>query len=441
MQIKGRIHVIGVGGCGMCAVAEATLACGYTVTGSDRLLDAATTTPVLQALASAGCRLYQQDGSAISELTTAVVASTAIEEDNPDIQAAREHGVPVLHRTEWLARLIGDRPLLGIAGTSGKSTVTAMVGWILEKAQLNPFVVNGASMPQWESAQHTGHVRIGSQDLWVLELDESDRSLLRFAPRHAVITNQSADHFSLSDTDALFAAFRARVTGDCLAGPWAPEAYRSDISGSSFVHRDISYRLQTLGLHNAENALAATALCASLGIAPEACAAALASFPGIRRRLERYEPAGQIYVFDDYAHNPAKIAAAFDAVLPLANNVTVIWRPHGYGPLRNMLDDFVQVFARLGKNAAPRRRHRLLLLPVYDMGGSAVRDIQSGDLAKRLQPHEVSVYCLATYDEVCAYCAPACMPAGDAVLVMGARDPNLPGLAQSIAAQQQACED
>ena len=439
MPIKDQIHVIGVGGCGMCAVAEATLACGHNVTGSDRLLDADATTPILQALANAGCTLVQQDGSAISEKTTAVVASTAIEEDNSDILAARQHGVPVLHRTEWLARMIGDKPLLGIAGTCGKSTVTAMVGWILEQEQRNPFVVNGASMPRWESAQHTGHVRVGSENLWVLELDESDRSLLRFAPRHAVITNQSADHFSLSDTDALFSAFRARVTGDCLVGPWIPEAFQSDISGSSFVYRDISYRLLTLGLHNAENAIAATALCACMGISLEASAAALASFPGIRRRLERYQPSGQIYVFDDYAHNPAKIAAAFDTVLPLANNATVIWRPHGYGPLRNMLEDFIKVFARLGKNAAPHSRHRLLLLPVYDRGGSAVRDIQSGDLAKRLQPHGVTVYCLATYDEVRAYCVPAHMQPGDAVLVMGARDPNLPNLAQSIAAQQQSC--
>ena len=435
MAPKGIIHIVGIAGSGMCAVAEVSLACGYAVHGSDRYWDQQTPIPVLARLEAAGCAIFPQDGTSITAETRALVISTAIEVDNPDLIKARSLAIPIYHRTEWLQMLIGAGPLLGVAGTSGKSTVTAMVGWILEHAGLDPFVVNGAAVSAWEGVDRSGQVRMGSQSVWVLELDESDRSLLRFRPQHAVITNQSADHFSYAETEALFAAFRQQVAGTCVMGPWKPEGYKVGFAGCSFHFAGQQYQLPLLGQHNAENAVAATVLCQCIGVAASACATALRTFPGVRRRLERYPTAAGISVFDDFAHNPAKISAAIETVLPCGNALTVVWRPHGYGPLRSMMHELVAAFSRLAfTEASTARRHRLLLLPVYDVGGTATRDVQAGDLAARLRPLQVATDCLATYDEVIALCSKAYVHAGDAVLVMGARDPGLPALARQIAA-------
>lgn len=442
MPVEGCIHIVGIAGSGMSAVAEASLLCGLEVQGSDRHWDQATPVPVLAQLQAAGCALFPQDGSGVTAATGAVVVSTAIEEDNPDLVAARTQGIRVHHRTEWLAHLLGESLLLGIAGTSGKSTVTAMVGWILAQAGLDPVVVNGAGVSAWEDSHRSGQVRWGNGKLWVLELDESDRSLMRFHPQHAVITNQSADHFDAENTAALFAAFRQQVQGKCVTGPWVLEDYQGGREGCRFRHAGTVYEMGVLGRHNAANAVAATALCGCVGVSTGNCAIALRSFPGVRRRLERCLPAGQVTVFDDFAHNPAKIAAALDAVLPLARALTVIWRPHGYGPLRTMMPDLVEVFGRLARAPGmPARPHRLLLLPVYDAGGTASRDVQSGDLAALLRPLGVATVCLSTYDEIINQCSRRLVHSGDAVLVMGARDPGLPALARAIAALHAAYEE
>ncbi len=431
MTEKQHVHIVGAAGNGMCAVAEVSLACGHHVTGSDRLHDRNNRNPVLQTLAHAGCILTAQDGSALSADTQAMVVSTAIEADNPDMLAAKKLGVPTYHRAEWLAKLIGRQPVLGVAGTSGKSTVTAMTGWILAAAGKQPFLVNGASVSAWESRHHTGHVCVGTRDLWVVELDESDRSLLRFSPQHAVITNESVDHFSVSETRALFSAFERQVSGRCLRGPWITEDYACTLDGCHFVHDGTSYALRVIGQHNAQNAIAASALCACVGVSPQESARALRTFPGVRRRLEKVSASGNLHVFDDYSHNPEKIAAALDAIMPLTNHLTVVWRPHGYGPLRKMMGEFASVFARLANTSGGQ--HRLLLLPVYDVGGTAVRDVQSGDLAVKVRDAGVETHCFVTYDDVVSDCADRHVQDRDAVIVMGARDPGLSGLARDIA--------
>ena len=436
MVERPNIHVVGIAGSGMCAVAEASSACSYNVSGSDRYADSHTPLAVLATLKAGGCRIVPQDGSAVQPDTHAVITSSAIEADNPDLEAAREHGVPVYHRSEWLAKLIGSKPLLGIAGTSGKSTVTAMVGWILAQHGMNPFVVNGAAVSAWEREDRTGHVLVGSGDLWVVELDESDKSCLHFSPLHAVITNQSTDHFPVSETELLFRAFESKVQVSCLVGPWEHQKYRAALDGAQFVAQDTFFELPLLGKHNADNAVASARLCEKVGISFQNSAAALRLFPGVRRRLERILPSADRYVFDDFGHNPAKIAAAIQTVRSVADAVTVVWRPHGYGPLRNMMTELVSAFKSLATSPkSHNRHHRLLLLPVYDVGGTAQRDVQSGDLAALLKPCGVETQCLAVYDEVVSFCDAAAVLPGDAVLVMGARDPGLPRLARDIAKQ------
>lgn len=426
-----RVHVVGVAGVGMSAVAQAALGAGLSVSGSDRYFDHGEAVPVLDQLLRAGVELVPQDGGGVRGVVDAVVVSTAIEPDNPDVLAAKASGVPVVHRSELLARLAAGRNCLAVAGTCGKSTVTGMAGWILEQAGLDPTVVNGAPVTNWLSDEAVGNVRIGGGDLWLIEADESDRSLLNYAPSHAVITNMSADHFDADETRRVFEAFLSRVQGCCI-GALEGARYRDgvksvvDADGSRFAFRGVSFQLALPGAHNVENALHAVMLCELVGVSVAQSAAALATFRGIHRRLEVAVRKNGVTAIDDYAHNPAKIAAALAAVLPFAGRVVVVWRPHGYGPLRSMLDGLVAAFAALRGE-----RHRLLLLPVYDAGGTADRHIGSDALAIRLVEQGVDVACVADYAAVRQAIGAAGLSAGDSVLIMGARDPGLPALARS----------
>ncbi len=427
-----RYHFVGVAGVGMSAVAQAVCFAGGQVSGSDRRRDSDGDATILRQLAEVGVELFPQDGSGVRDNAEAVVVSTAIENDNPDLAAARERGVPVLHRSAVLAQLVADGTCVAVAGTSGKSTVTGMVGWILEQAGLNPSVVNGAPISNWRSDTCIGNARKGG-DLWVIEADESDRSLLNYEPQHAVITNMSADHFDMEETVDLFERFASRVKGACI-GALDSVDYLSAVepvvqAGSSrFVCEGVAFELSLPGRHNVEDALHAAMLCRGLGVSLEDSAAALKTFKGIHRRLEVVGDAGGITVLDDYGHNPAKIAAAWEAVVPFARRGIVIWRPHGYGPLRSMLDDLTETFARL---CGPD--DRVLLLPVYDAGGTADRSTGVDLLVDRLAARDVPVSYVATHDEAVALASGEAQT-GDVIIVMGARDPDLPELAARIVA-------
>ena len=215
-----HFHVVGIAGVGMSALAQALLNAGHAVSGSDRFLDQGRDNlGVLETLRRAGARLLPQDGSGVTARTTAVVVSSAIEADNPDLAAAHRLGVPVRHRAELLAELVAGHRLLAIAGTAGKTTTTALVGHLLAELGADPSVVNGGVVLGWQRPDALGSARRGRTDLWVLETDESDRSLLRFAPDWAIITNISKDHFELPEVVALFRLFAAQVKTGIVCGP------------------------------------------------------------------------------------------------------------------------------------------------------------------------------------------------------------------------------
>lgn len=444
--MKRRLHFCGIGGVGMSAVAEAALHCGYTVSGSDRRRDSGRTTQedlfakskdcsygrsvpdVLELLADSGATLYPQDGSGISEDCEAVVVSTAIEHDNPDLAAARRAGIAVWHRAECLARLMGKTAAVAVTGTSGKSTVTGMLGCIAEAAGLDPVVVNGAPVLNWMDNKSSGSVRHGSGSLWIFEADESDRSLLNFHPEWAAITNISTDHFSHEEAAALFDKFSRQVTSgvvwpDCSEDKYALE---DEAAWSPLVRwQEMEFRLRVPGRHNAANAVTAARTARMMGLADDAIVRGLQSFAGIARRLELVGECGGVTVVDDYAHNPAKIDASLRTMLAMAQkNLRVIWRPHGYGPLLLMLKELAEVFA-----GTMRAGDQLVLLPVYDAGGTADRSINSGHLAAAIMAlggkSQMAVDCSMAVDLVLREAA-----TGDLIMTMGARDPGLPGLAR-----------
>lgn len=428
---KQHYHLVGVAGVGMSALALALRDAGFDVSGSDRDHDAGRDVPVLEQLVLAGVRLVPQDGRVLTRDSAALVVSTAIEGDNPDVQAAAQLGVPQKHRSELLWMLASQRRCLAVAGTSGKSTVTGMIGHILAEAGLDPMVVNGAPLLNWQTAERIGNFRSGSGEWCVIEADESDRSLLRFRPERAVIINASADHFDLAETEQLFETFASQVKDDVVEAwrdpqVFAPRDVICSRNGLSFRYADTAVTMPVMGAHNAGNAAVAMEVCVRLGVSAQTAAKALSNFRGIHRRLERVGQAGGIAVYDDYSHNPAKIAAACSALVPFYERVHVVWRPHGYGPLRNMMKLLVEAFGQV-----LRADDTLCVLPVYDVGGTTDRSITHVDFVAAAAAAGLKASCCDHYDAVEAVIRTRAQP-DHAVLVMGARDPFLPALAKQL---------
>lgn len=427
------VHVVGICGTGMSAIAQAYLDMGVEVTGSDRLADNGGASPVADALRGQGVKIFPQDGSGVGDATTLVVASTAIEGDNPDMEAAHRAGIEVAHRSAALERLATGHRQVAVAGTSGKSTTAAMVGWIFESAGLDPTVVNGAAVAGWDKGgRRVGSVRRGEGEWFIYEADESDRSLLRFHPDFAIVTNETADHFPEEETRALFKEFKRGVRGQIVEGlhddfevlePPGPWKSRFRMGGREWT-------VALPGVHNCMNASQAARLALAAGVPEMKVRKALLTFPGVERRLQRVgrTPGGALVV-DDYSHNPAKLAAAISTVKGACGGVAVMWRPHGYAPLRKMLGALAAAFAgSLG------RGDLLVLPPVYDAGGTADRTINSDALAAAVKGNGFDgVRLVGGLDEARRVLL-ACGEGRGAILICGARDPGLPVLAGSLVA-------
>ena len=390
-------HLIGIGGVGMSALATALVRLGDEVTGADRTLG----TPNIRFLESLGVKVFPDDGSGVDAATGEVVVSTAIESDNPGLVRAAELGIPVVHRAKALAHALSGHRLVAVVGTCGKSTVTAMLGHVLAECGLDPFCVNGANVPGWEGA-----VRFGRGEYAVAEVDESDRSLVAFSPYAAIVTNASADHYSKEEMDQVFDDFVRNCQGPVVDG-------RKCDPGEAETTMP--------GRHNRQNAALALRMALALGCDEAKARAALLTFRGVERRLQRV--GGN--VFDDYAHNPEKLRAMWTTLAEeYPGGICAVWRPHGYAPLRKMLDALVEMFS-----STIRPQDRLLVLPVYDAGGTADRSINSDALVARLGDKAVAV---GDFDEAYSWCR---AHSGDfaAFAVCGARDPGLAPFARRLA--------
>lgn len=399
-----RVHFIGIGGVGMNGLAQLAVQSGYSVTGSDRAYDS--DSELFQSLENLGIEIFPQDGSGICNSTNEVVFSTAIESDNPDLGQAHSLNIPLLHRAEFLKELIGDNELIAVAGTAGKTTTTGLLGWIFECLGKDPSVYNGAAVLNWKKPPVLGNVRKGSSNLWIIEADESDKSFLNFHPTHTIITNISKDHYGLEELHRMFDQFESQTSGIIIKGEALPST---------------NLDVQMLGNHNLENAQCAFDLCQALGMDEEKVRGAIAGFKGIERRLEIAGEANGITVIDDYAHNPAKISAALSAVADRFSAVHAFWRPHGFTPLANGMDEFTAVFA----DHWNRHHGSLFILPVYYAGGTVQRKTSSAELVERLNSSGVPAKLVQDYATLQTELG-LCAKTGDAVLGMGARDLELP---------------
>ncbi len=418
-----RVHFIGIGGVGMNGLAQLAVHAGYNVCGSDRAY-----TPesrLFKCLENLGIEIHPQNGQGIDGHTSLVVFSTAIEQDNPDLLEAQKRNIPLLHRAEFLKRLVGgDAELIAVAGTAGKTTTTGMLGWILERLGRDPSVYNGAAVLNWKTSETPGNIRRGSPRLWIIEADESDKSFLHFNPTHSVITNISEDHYALNELHSLFSRFSSQTSETVVHGPDQPLV---SLRPNTFEWEGLEYQISMPGRHNLENAFCAVRLCAALDLDMSNVREALAGFRGIERRLEVAGKVDGITVIDDYAHNPAKIAAALAAVTETDATVHAYWRPHGFTPLKQCLNALTDVFASHWK----KRGGSIYILPVYYAGGTVQREVTSMDLVRALNSAGVPAQFISDY-ALLKQALESCVQAGDTILGMGARDPELPAFAKRL---------
>ena len=449
---------IGIGGSGMMPLAMILAGQGARVAGSDRSLDQARLPAKFDQLRALGIGLFAQDGSGITSADQIVIASAAIEATVPDMIAAARVGATQMSRAELLSSLFNAAPqAIGVAGTSGKSTVTGMIGWMLHALGRDPTVMNGAVMKNFAAPDAPfASALVGGGDLFVSEVDESDGSIALYQPAVAVLNNVSLDHKSLEELRALFADFIGRAghavvnidNPDAAALAAALPADRvtsfsieraADLQaifieeapfGVTFMVTQedliVEVSLQVPGRHNVANALAAIGAARAAGVSLHDAAAALAGFAGLKRRFDLVGRAGDIAVIDDFGHNPDKIGATLDTLHTFPGRVLMLFQPHGYGPLKVMRHALV---ASLVERMAA---DDVLVLPdpVYH-GGTVSRDVTSADIVADIAAAGRTAHHIALREDAAAFLVDQAR-AGDRIVVMGARDDTLSQLAADM---------
>lgn len=404
-----RIHMVGIGGSGMCGIAEVLLNLGYAVSGSD-LRD----TPVLARLRDKGATVYLEHGAKNLQAADVVVISSAVEADNPEVVAARERRIPVVPRAEMLAELMRFRHGVAVAGTHGKTTATSLIASVLMEAGLDPtFVIGGRLQRAGSSA------RLGQSPYLVVEADESDASFLQYKPMMAVVTNIDRDHLGAYGGDfgrleASFVEFLKQLpfygrailcADDPVLADLAPELGRPvwtyGFGRADFQAEDVAAEaarmrftvrrpeagplalvLNLPGRHNVENALAAVAVAAELEVPDAALASALANFYGVARRMEQLGEitlgAARVRLISDYAHHPREIAATIEAVREAwpGRRLVVVFQPHRYTRTRDLLDEFAAVLAAADV---------LVLAKLYPAGEKPLAGADTAALARAIR--------------------------------------------------------
>ena len=437
----------------MSALAQFLAGKNIEVSGSDRRFENSEGDKVKSQLQKEGVKCFLQNGSGISENLTAVVVSTAIETGNPDTEMAKKLNIPIIHRSELLAKIINENHTIAVSGTSGKSTVTGLIWHILNECGKAPSLLSGAGLGVLEEQGKIGNA-VANSGWLVAEADESDGTLVRYSPKIGIILNIDKDHKELSELENLFGEFASNVrkTGATLIangshplaakladsqtmlfgwGEFAVGGFDYKAKGLSsefkisFNNECADFCLPLPGKYNAENAIAATAACISAGVSLKECAKALKNWKGIHRRSQIYKCQNGVILVDDYAHNPAKIAASIRSCQDFAKGKLFAWfQPHGFGPTQFLKDDFVKEISE-----ALRLGDEIWFSSIYYAGGTADRSFDSDILSDALAKKGCNANFIPDREK-CLEKITGMAKTGDVILLMGARDSSLADFAK-----------
>ena len=443
----GTIHFVGIGGIGMSGIAEVMHQLGYKVQGSD-----VSEGYVVEKLRKAGIPV--NIGHSADNLGDAavVVCSSAIKDNNPEIEAAAERRLPRVKRAEMLAELMRMQKTVAVAGTHGKTTTTSMIAALLDNGGLDPTVINGGIINRYGS-----NARLGKSDWWVIEADESDGSFLRLDGTIAVVTNIDPEHLehygSFDAVKDAFVEFVENVPFYGLAVLCVDHPEVQNIIGRIRDRRIVTYGFSALadvradnvapvsggstfdavildrdgerrtiegvhvpipGRHNVQNALAAIAVALELGISHEAVAQGFEKFEGVKRRFTKVGEADGAIVIDDYAHHPTEIRAVLAAAREGAEGrVIAVMQPHRYTRLEALMDDFQNAF-----NDADV----VFVTPVYPAGEEPIEGVDANALAEGLRAHgHRMVRAVADLDDLSRALRDLAAE-GDMIICMGAGD-------------------
>ena len=436
-----RVHFVGIGGIGMCGIAELLAGQGYRVTGSD-LKEG----PTVARLRSLGVEVSVGHASQHVGDADVVVYSSAVRAQNPELVEAERRKIPVIPRAEMLAELMRLKYGIAVGGSHGKTTTTSLIAHVLHAADLDPTAVIGGRV--MSTSERTG-ARLGAGSLLVAEADESDGSFLRLAPIIAVVTNIDPEHLDhYGDVETLhdaFVSFANRVpfwglSVLCLDHPavqallprmtrrtvtygFSPQAdlVASDlelgVGGTAFGVRlrgELLGRAHVAlaGEHNVQNALATIAVALELEVPFGIAAAALATFPGIERRFEHKGEVRGVRVVDDYGHHPAEIRATLAAARQVHDGrIVVVFQPHRYTRTQLLLEDFATAF---------HLADLLVLTEIYAAGEDKIPGVDAAHLADAIRAHgQRDVRFVSDLDTVPAALIPE-LGRGDLVITLGA---------------------
>ncbi|MBQ7652189.1 MAG: hypothetical protein IJS15_14605 [Victivallales bacterium] len=449
-----KVFFVGIGGIGMSGLAQLMAAKGYRIYGSDRGLDEPGKAELYNCLIQQGIELFPQDGSGIAVSSPdAIVVSTAVEDGNPDIVAAK--GIPILHRAFALSKTIEscNIPLIAVAGSCGKTSVTGWIASALHSLGERVLVVNGGYYAGDTTPPYPGNFMMDEHPQWAIaEIDESDRSISEFSPNYGILLNVGNDHYGEDELRQVFAAFLSRCRNGAVTSvelrqlaagikcplglfdtkPSDPSAvFPTDYSmapdGIRFTANGFGeVRSSQSGRHSASNACAVLALLKTLGLkyTDAQLAASIATFPGIRQRFEVMgKNADGIPLVNDYAHNPEKIEAAISTAHDrFGGPIVAFFQPHGFAPLGFMREKLLDTLAQVLQPG-----DSFCMLPVFYAGGTAAFTPTSEDLIAELKQKHickdgVALFALPREKAKTAFDA---APDAKAIIVMGARDSSL----------------
>jgi UDP-N-acetylmuramate--alanine ligase len=440
---------IGIAGAGMSALAQFLQGTGKRVSGSDRFFIEGQENEIREKLEAEGIMCYLQDGSGITGETDLIIASTAVEDSVPEIQKAKQLGIPVIKRSELLAMIAASKKTVAVGGTSGKSTTTAMLFDILQYAGMEPSIISGAGLVSLIRKNKIGNATVGNGEWLVIEADESDGSIVQYKPEWGLLLNVDKDHKEIDTLMEVFGTFRnnckkfsvnrshplaARLSQDIRqdfslnneeAGFQAAN-FKQDGMQISFTVNNVPFTVNIAGRHNMENAVAATTIANQLGVSLENCAEALEKYEGIYRRHQLLGIKNGVSVIDDYAHNPVKCAAAIEACQPVAEKVVAWFQPHGYGPTKFLRHDFVHEIAKV-----LRPQDEIWMSEIFYAGGTTTKDISANDLINDIKARGKNAFFVEDRNDFINEVRPH-LSGNSVLLIMGARDPSLEHFAKSV---------